>query len=291
MYQTPHRLHTGSLCLIAIALFVVAPFANAAELRLETVNAWNAYVKATERRIATEEISQNRFLSLDYQNASSAARDRRAILSGDIRVEHIRPVDSIEVPDGMIHHWRGSVFIPGVTLDFVMSRVENPKSEDTKQEDVLDSSVLQRSPGQLKLYLKLQRSKIVTVIYNTEHDVRYKRLGDGRAASSSVATKIAEIERLAGNREREKPEGKDSGFLWRMNSYWRYQQVNGGVIAECESITLSRSVPFVLLPAIRPLINSVAKESMARTLQSLRTRMVHSYRLNSRISESHRLQP
>jgi len=34
--------------------------------------------------------------------------------------------------------------------------------------------------------------------------------------------------------------GDDRGFLWRLNAYWRYEQVAGGVIAECESITLSR---------------------------------------------------
>ncbi len=45
--------------------------------------------------------------------------------------------------------------------------------------------------------------------------------------------------------KREKPEGKDRGFLWRLNSYWRYQQVDGGVLVECESLTLSReSRPF-----------------------------------------------
>jgi len=65
-----------------------------------------------------------------------------------------------------------------------------------------------------------------------------------------------------------------------MNSYWRYQQVNGGVIVECESMTLSRSIPFLLEYMIRPLINSTARESMQRTLQSMRTRMARAYTSN-----------
>jgi hypothetical protein len=117
-------------------------------------------------------------------------------------------------------------------------------------------------------------------VYNTEHLVRYQRHGNGQASSSSIATKISELERLHGNAEREKPEGRDRGFLWRMNSYWRYQQVSGGVIVECESMTLSRSIPSLLEYMIRPIINSVARESMHRTLQSMRTRMVRSYKLN-----------
>jgi hypothetical protein len=184
---------------------------------------------------------------------------------------------AIKVPDGMIHHWRGSVFLDGVTLDYVFSRVTNPGREDTRQEDVLDSRVLEAAPGQLKLYLKLQRSKIVTVVYNTEHLVRYKWRGIHEAYSSSSATKISEIERLDGDREREKPEGHDRGFLWRMNSYWRYQQVAGGVIVECESMTLSRSIPSMLEYMVRPIINKVARESMHRTLQSMKVRILRSY--------------
>jgi hypothetical protein len=66
----------------------------------------------------------------------------------------------------------------------------------------------------------------------------------------------------------------DHGYLWRMNSYWRYQEVKGGVIVECESLTLSRSIPSLLEYMIRPLIKSVARESMKRTLESFRIRLV-----------------
>mgnify|MGYP001612817472 FL=1 len=141
-------------------------------------------------------------------------------------------------------------------------------------------------PRQLRLYLKLQRSKIVTVIYNTEHLVRYQRHGDAQAFSSSIATKISEIERLNDTTEREKPEGHDRGFLWRMNSYWRYQQVPGGVIVECESMTLSRSIPSFLEFMVRPIINKVARESMHRTLQSMKARILRSYALRADISQS-----
>jgi len=120
----------------------------------------------------------------------------------------------------------------------------------------------------------LQRSKIVTVIYNTEHLVRYRLQGSTRASSSSIATKIAEVDHAHDGKEFEKPEGRDHGYLWRMNSYWRYQEVKGGVLVECESMTLSRSIPNLLEYIIRPIIKSVARESMKRTLESLRNRMV-----------------
>jgi hypothetical protein len=266
---------------LAASLLFGSVRASASDLHPETVKAWRECVDVTERRIRSELSAQKGFLALDFQDSADAARERQELLARKIPIEKIANKDDdqkhIDVPDGMIHHWRGSVFIPGVTLDFVFARIKNPNQEDTKQEDVLDSRVLERAPGQLKLYLKLQRSKIVTVVYNTEHLVKYAQYSADKASSSSTATKIAEVERLAGNAEQEKPEGHDKGFLWRMNSYWRYQQVPGGVIVELESMTLSRSIPAIFELMVRPIINKIARESMERTLESMRTRMVRAY--------------
>lgn len=252
-------------------------FLHAAELHPQTVKAWNAYVKATESRIAEELASRDKFLALDFQDKDKANRDRRELRSGEIPITKVKTVDSrghkIDVPDGLIHHWRGSVFIPGVTLDQVYARVENPSLEDTRQDDVLDSAVLERDSESLKMFLKLQRSAIIKVVYNTEHQVHFERPDRAKAWSRSKAYKIAEVENPQTAEETEKPQGRDRGFLWRLNSYWRYQQVDGGVIVELESITLSRSIPAVFRVLVQPIINKVAHESMERTLASMRTRL------------------
>ena len=268
-----------TLCISAAMLLNSASAANAAELHPETLKAWSDYVKATEKRISAELLSKEKFLSLEFQAESKAARDRKQVLSGNILIEKVSTDDRKDIPDGRIHHWRGVVFIPGVSLDSVLFRVENPTTENVIQEDVMDSRVLEKEPGQFRLYLKLQRSKVVTVVYNTEHLIHYLKCSESKAWSSSVATKIREIEK----NEQEKPEGRDNGFLWKLNSYWRYEQVDGGVIVECESMTLSRSVPPVLSWIVNPIIDSVARESMQRTLQSFRTRMEKSIRQSASI--------
>jgi hypothetical protein len=109
--------------------------------------------------------------------------------------------------------------------------------------------------------------------YNTEHFVRYTRHGPDRASSRTVSTRIAELADPGTPTEREKPLGEDREFLWRMKSHWRYLDVPEGVLVECESITLSRSVPLLARPLLGPIINSVARESMERTLAKLRERM------------------
>jgi putative flippase GtrA len=278
MKTNPRRI-LKELALIAVSASLLALYqtnAQAADLKPETIQAWRTNVEKVEHRVASELCSDKGYLAFDFQDARMAEAERRKTLSGEIPVRQVSGNDNgkkVQVPNGMIHHWMGYVFIPGATLDTVLSRVANPRLEDTKQEDVLDSRVLENGPGQLRLYLKLQRSKIVTVVYNTEHLVRYHRYGEDRASSSSVATKIAEIEKTGDGREQEKPEGHDHGFLWRMNSYWRYEEVKGGVIVQCESLTLSRSIPAFLEYMIRPLINRVARESMRRTLEAMRARL------------------
>jgi putative flippase GtrA len=251
---------------------------HAAELKSKTVEAWDAYVMATERRIVRELASEQGFLVMDFQARARSVAERRALMSGEVLVSDMKTLDStgedFDVPGGMIHHWSGAVFIPDVTVEEVMARVSNPNQEDTKQQDVLASEVLDRGPGYLRMYLKLQRKKFVTVTFNTEHMVKYQWHGEGRASSSSATTKIAEVVDVGKPTEAEKPVGNDSGFLWRLNSYWRYEQVEGGVIVELESLSLSRTVPMILKPMVSPLIRSAAKGSVDRTLSSMRDRFI-----------------
>jgi hypothetical protein len=256
--------------LAAMALVWASP--AAAQISSETGKAWNRYVAAVEREHADQRqlVSADRFLAMDF--GPRASDDRRAVLSGRAV---INPVEaplaagkSIDVPDATVHRWRGAVFLPNVTIERLLAHLENAPPAD---EDVLQSAVLSRGQDEMRVFMRLRRRKIVTVVYNTEHDVRFERVSALRAASTSVATRIAEV------READRPEGTeyapgdDHGFLWRLNAYWRYQQVDGGVIAECESISLSRSVPVLLRPILGPVVNGVARESLERTLNALRT--------------------
>jgi hypothetical protein len=234
----------------------------AAHLYPETVAAWNAYVAATERRIAQEA-------------TPLSAVALRSVLAGEVIVEPMETLGRggapIDVPSALVHHWRGAVLIPRITVAQLIARLQNG-APPIRQEDVLQSRVLESRPDWMRVALKLQRTKIVTVVYNTEHVVTFARDGSDRATSASTATRIVEVADVNTPREHELPAGDDRGFLWRLNAYWRYQQAGRGVIAECESITLSRDIPSVAKWFVMPLVERAARESMTRTLISLRER-------------------
>jgi hypothetical protein len=253
---------------LALAAGLAAPAAGAAWLTPGAIAGWNAYVAATEQRITRELATPDRFLVQDFR--ANADANRRTVLGGGKVIDELATRDAhgdeLDVPDAMVHHWRGAAFVPGVRLDDLLRRLQG--GPPPKHEDVLASRVLERGPDRMRVFLRLQRQKFVTVVYNTEHEVRFKRHSPTRASSVSTAVRIAEVESPGTASERELPLGQDRGFLWRLNAYWRYEQVPGGVIVECESLTLSRPIPYGLGYIVSPLVASAARESMDRVLGS-----------------------
>jgi putative flippase GtrA len=271
------RVPTAAL-LAALSLSVPLD-ASAAELTAATRRAWQRHVAATEARIEQELRTPGHFLSIDFDPPADRQRARAALRDGTVLVTNMQGENGagVDVPGGAIHHWRGAAFIPGATVDDVLRAVADPTGTRAhRQEDVLEARVLSRSPSALRLFLKVQRRVIVSAAYNTEHHVVYRTHGSGRASSRSVATRIAEVVNLGEPGEYERPPGLDRGFLWGLNSYWRYEAVPGGVVVELESLTLSRNVPWGVGAVVRPLVDQVARESMTRTLAALRTRFAES---------------
>jgi hypothetical protein len=261
--------------MLVVAFLAAAPAgAAAAELQPQTVAAWNRYVEETERRIAAELEQQHgdRFLVQDFRD--DAAKARREILTGRIRIDRLETRDPagerLPVPQGAIHHWLGGALIPDVTLEEVLHALIHAVEPQELQDDVIESRVLARpARDRLELFLKLRRKQVVTVHYNSEHTAAYIRHGTGMASSRTIATRIAELDDAGTPEEREKPVGRDRGFLWRLNTYWRYQQVAEGVIFEVESLSLSRGIPRLLRWMVSPLVNRTARDVLTQTLTSM----------------------
>jgi hypothetical protein len=268
---------TGPLVIVALGILASAvnpPASFGAELARDTVSAWDQYVKSTEERIAAELNDRRGFLALDF--APHAAAVRRSVLNGELvitRAETRGRHGGRDIPGGSIHHWRAAVLVRGITVDRLMAALRDPERHGYRPPDVLRRRLLERSGARERVFLQIQRREIVTAVFNTEHEVHFTAHPGGRGSSRSISTRIAEVEHAGTPSARERPVGNDRGFLWRLNSYWRYEPVPGGVIVELESLSLSRSVPFVLAPIAGPIITRVARESIERTLGGIRNQL------------------
>ena len=280
MKACPHGPAAAERPLLRVALVLglavaAAAALHAAELKEETLAAWQRYVEATERRIAREIGDGGRFLVLDFH--ADGEPMRREALAGRPVIWRTETRDdegeSIAVPKGSIHHWHGAVLIPNADVDHVVDGLQHAIPPHELQNDVLESRVLWRDGDRLGTFLKLSRKAFMTMHYHTEHAVEYVRPGGGRAWSRSESTRIAELEDVGSRDEREKPVGNDRGFLWRLNVYWRYEEVAGGVLMECEVVTLSRSIPLLMRWMVAPIVTREARAALADMLESMRAKL------------------
>lgn len=189
----------------------------------------------------------------------------------NIRIEPSHTLDNgkkIDVPDGMIQHWVGTMFIAGAAIPQVKAVLQDYENyKYIYNPEVIESKLISHQGDEYDIFLRLYKKQVLTVVLNSNYHVRYGLLDPRRMYVISHSTRIAEVKDTARPAAGEEKVGDDTGFLWRLNSYWRFEQADGGVYAECEAISLSRDVPPLLGWMIKGFLEKFPKESMQNTLR------------------------
>lgn len=250
------------------------PAAAVPKLKTETAAAFDRYVALTQERNLAELKAGTPFLWIDSLPESERRGAFEAIRNGATRVEKRQTLDhgkEIRCPSGMIHHWEALSFIPGVNVDDVLQILEDyDHHSEYYKPDVEQSKTLKHDGNHYEAFLRFRRHKVITVVLNTTHDVNYVRDSDSRAHSRSSAIKIAEVENAGKNDEHEKSPEDDDGFMWRMETWWRMEERDGGVYIQCEVVSLTRDIPTGLGWMIGPFVSSIPKDSLAFTMDATR---------------------
>ena len=175
------------------------------------------------------------------------------------------------MPDAYIHHWLGAVFVSGASLDQAVALLQDyDRHAQIYAPAVARSRLLARDGDSFRVFLRFFMKKVITVVVDGEHQARFTRLGPDRAHSRVVSTRLNEVEDPDTPKERQMPVGRDGGYLWRINSYWCFFERDGGTYIQCETITLSRSIPIGLRWLVSPFVNSIPKDSLEFTLTTTR---------------------
>jgi hypothetical protein len=255
------------------------PDVISAELKPETLEAFNQYIRATEARVDKEVAHPDAFLYVEGLPQERREKVVAALNGGEIFMEELKGPDASgrepRIPGGLIHHWIGDFFVSGATVQRTLDLVQDyDHHQDYFKPELVQSRLISRNENDFRFFYRLRKHKIITVTLNTEHAVHYTRLDDRHWCSRSVSTRIAELENADKPNQREKPAGHDSGFLWRINSYWRFEERDGAVYVECESISLTRDLPFGLGWIIKPFVTEIPKETLQMTLGSIRSALL-----------------
>jgi hypothetical protein len=259
-------------CVLLTVMMPGGASLSAVTLKRSTVAAFDRYTAETERQSAPSLADPASFLWVDHPDRK---KDLEAVRKGELLISRLETRSNgkrIDIPDGLIHHWIGLVFVPGVTVNEAVALLQDyDRHAEIYKPSVARSKLLQRSGGVFRMHLRFYTKKVITVVVNSDHEARFTRPAVDRAYSHIVSTRIAEVENPDEPTEKELPVGDDGGYLWRLNSHWRFLQRDGGTYIQCESITLTRTPPLGLGFIIRPFITGIPKESLTFTLDKTRS--------------------
>ena len=252
------------------------PFLAAAALKPETKEAWDAYVQAANIAVQARLQTGSHFLWLDDEPGRAEDIRTRGYYIGPVG-----PNIPKKVPSGLIHDWIGVGFIRNATIDDVLKIMRDyDRYKEIYRPGVIDSTSHGTSGFNDFFSMRLvNRSAVAKTALDTDWEASYARVDDQHWYSVSHTTRIQEIEKFGTPSQRTLPQDEGTGLIWRLTSFTRLEERDGGVYTELEAIALSRDIPAALRLFVTPIVRRVSRDSLATSLQqtneAIHDRMAH----------------
>jgi hypothetical protein len=275
-----HVRYRPASLLPLLMVFVAVGSTYAAELDQQTVAAWDKYVASATLHMQDRLAGKAPFLWADEDPAR-----RRQLSSGDIVVSPLGNTHPLIVPRGLIHHWIGAVFIPGARNKDLANVVgDYGKYSDMYRPSLIKAELLDSTADEQKLsILWVQRVLLVTAAFYTEMDSKFCALNSLQGYMTFTTTRVQQIENYGEKDERRLAQDEGSGYLWRLVSFARFEERDGGLYLELEVIGLSKDLPGSLRFLLKPVIEHIPRQALTakldQTRQAIQSRSVS--RVNS----------
>lgn len=253
----------GNAILIAtvLALAVMGPAARADQPSAAAVAGFDAYMQKVEARLDRQTRSAKGFLV-----AADDARLRR----GELVIEKVAADPAPDVPGAMLHHWRGTAFVPGARAeDFERLMGDFAGYPKVFAPEVVSARVLGEDDDTIHVAMRLKQKHVLTVVLDTTYDIGAGELDPKHGCIVSISTRIDEIADAGGKGEHALSAAENHGFLWRLDTYWTYEERDGGLYMQIETVSLTRAIPPGLGWAVGPFVESVPRESLEFTLRAV----------------------
>jgi hypothetical protein len=274
---------SGSHAKRALAIFFAACLAlplpvKGADLQPQTAQAYDRYIQLTTAQLTAELAQSGPYLWVERLPPEQRAADEAQLRNGQLVIERLDTLDSgktIPVPGGIIHHWIGTAFVPGATLVQTLAFMQDydHKTEYFKP-DIVRSKILRHDGDDYFVLLRFYNKKFFTTVIDTDQEIHYHVVDSTHAYSRSRTTRVQEVENAGKADEKLEAEGHDRGFMWRMNTFWRFEEKDGGTYVECQAISLTRDIPTGLGWMVGSFVTSVPRESLTFTLTTARAALV-----------------
>ena len=181
----PFLIGAGLLAIFCLA----ANGAAGAQLKPETVEAFDRYIQSRELQMNGTLASENNFSWLDTATGQKRVEAAEKLPRGEVVTEALEPANSISVPGGLIHDWIGIVFIPGATLPQTLALLQDyDHAAKVYAPDVEKSKLLSHSGKDFRVFLRLKRR-------SRHRGIRHRIRHPLRNASVAIAPTAARIAR------------------------------------------------------------------------------------------------
>jgi hypothetical protein len=245
-----------SIVLLLVCLIALTPGrATAAELDARTSRAYDAYLEQAKRN----------FLSRVLSGV--------AVGPGRIGIMSARPAREdgiIGIGGGLIHDWIGTAFIRGSTLTEVVSVSQAYSDYTAVYKSIILSRLLEQQGDTYRVLVRLKEGQAgVSAVLQIRSTVQYTVATSGRVYALSNADEIREVKGAGRRDEQLLPPGRDSGYLWRANTFTLFLQQQDGVYVETEMLGLSRQFPALLGWIIEPIARRLGRKSVETSLREL----------------------
>jgi hypothetical protein len=180
--------------------------------------------------------------------------------------------DPSKVPQGLIHHWIGAMFIPDVTIDQVIKVwCGYDHYTDFYSPLIKKSAVLERHGDKaIVTIVAVQKAFSVTAAVDTDNDVQVIRLAGNRIYMMTDAVRVQEVADYGQPNQHLFSEDRRPGYVWRSFVIQRIEARDGGVYVELETVALSRGIPLEVRWLIKPLTDQLPRRLMLDTLNETR---------------------
>src|SRR5271170_1069620 len=205
MVKTGRHAYRALALLFAACLALPLPVTGA-DLQPQTAQAYDRYIQLTSAQVNSELVQRGPYLWVERLPPEQRAAYEEQLRNGQLVIERLDTLDSgktIPVPGGIIHHWIGTVFVPGATLEQTLSFMQDydHKVEYFKP-DIVRSKILRHDGDDYFVLLRFYKKKIITTVIDTDQEVHYHVLDGTHAYSRSRTTRVQEVENAGKSDER-----------------------------------------------------------------------------------------
>jgi hypothetical protein len=250
------------LAFLLVAAATSIPGAGA-DLKSETIQQWEDYVKAEDTRQAAR-LARGAFLISDEVGGQTTK-----LRNGQVIVSPASQHVPLKVQLGLIHDWTGSGFIPNAKFDDVLPVLRDyDRYKDYYRPNVVYAKgiAISQAKDQFSMVL-VNKSAIAKTALAADYQTVYTQIDGHRWCSVTDATRIQEIADYETPSQHTLPENHGMGLIWRLHSMTRFEERDGGVYIEVEAIALSRDIPGALRWIIEPIVRRISRSSLATSLQ------------------------